>query len=81
VSRPPREKVIRKARLNKGGAREEIVIRNVSSGGAMIEGSALTTSDIDTDVLIELLQGQIRAGQVRWVDQGKAGICFRDEAG
>lgn len=81
VSRPPREKVIRKAQLSKGGSREEIVIRNVSRGGAMIEGSALTTSDIDTDVLIELLQGQIRAGQVRWVDQGKAGICFRDEAG
>ena len=38
-------------------------------------------ADIDTDVLLELLQGQIRAGQVRWVDQGRAGICFRDDAG
>lgn len=80
VSRAPREKVIRKARLNKGGSREEVVIRNVSKGGAMIEGSALTTSDIDTDVLIELLQGQIRAGQVRWVDEGKAGIRFCEDA-
>jgi hypothetical protein len=42
----------------------------------MIEGAAFTSNDINLDVSIELSQGQMLSGRVRWVDKGKAGIEF-----
>jgi diguanylate cyclase (GGDEF)-like protein len=77
ISRAPREKVLRKAQLLNGGKRTQIIIRNISSDGAMIEGAAFTDADIDMDVSIELSQGQMLSGRVRWVDKGKAGIEFK----
>jgi hypothetical protein len=42
----------------------------------MIEGADLTETDLETDMSIELSQGQILFGQIRWIDKGKAGIEF-----
>jgi diguanylate cyclase (GGDEF)-like protein len=76
ISRAPREKVLRRAQLLNGGKRTQIIIRNISSDGAMIEGAAFTSNDINMDVSIELSQGQMLSGRVRWVNKGKAGIEF-----
>jgi hypothetical protein len=76
VSRAPREKVLRKALLLNRGKRTQIIIRNISLNGAMIEGAGLTATDIDTHMSIELSQGQVLSGQIRWIDKGKVGIEF-----
>jgi diguanylate cyclase (GGDEF)-like protein len=76
VSRAPREKVLRKALLLNRDKRTQIIIRNISLNGAMIEGADLTETDLETDMSIELSQGQILSGQIRWIDKGKAGIEF-----
>jgi|GEM_PF-2283258 len=49
-------------------------IRNLSSGGIMIE-SALTLK-IDDSVTLQMRTGRIVTGQVRWISEDRAGIAF-----
>ncbi|WP_419826448.1 putative bifunctional diguanylate cyclase/phosphodiesterase [Sphingomonas sp.] len=74
ISRPPREKVILKALLVRGSDRNEATVRNTSGGGAMIESASLTPSDVGTSVAIELQQGSIWTGIIKWVDGQRAGV-------
>ena len=76
VSRPAREKVLRSARIKIGDSDSDIVVRNVSGQGAMIEGPSLTQRTLGLDVLIELIQGQLRRGKVQWVEDGRAGLLL-----
>ncbi len=76
VSREPRERVIRSARLTMGEQASDVVVRNISGHGAMIEGSPLTEAALGVDVLIELLEGRLWSGNVRWVNNGRVGVHF-----
>ena len=76
VSRPHRDKVIQAARIKLGDISEDVVIRDISLNGAMIEGYGQAGLAIGMDVLIELLDGEVRAANVRWVDGVKAGVHF-----
>ena len=76
VSRLARETVLRKAKLLFNGCRSEIIVRNISKTGAMIESEAMRPADIGANVIVELLHGQIWAGRVVWVKTRSFGIEF-----
>ena len=78
VSRAPRTKMLRSAKLHIGEAQGDVRIRDLSSTGAMIDGIAFDTDATDTDVLIELVEGQMFAARLRWAKDGKAGMKFAE---
>jgi diguanylate cyclase (GGDEF)-like protein len=75
-SRNPRYKVLRTAKLIIGHHRTDVKVRNISTNGAMIEGSMPGMSSAGQEVLVELLEGQQWTGSVRWTRDGKAGLHF-----
>ncbi|MGI4731413.1 MAG: EAL domain-containing protein [Janthinobacterium lividum] len=83
VSRSPRSTMLRSARLELGGKQGDVRIRNISSTGAMIDGLDLDGLDPSAaggvDLLIELLEDQMFAATLRWVDGGRAGIEFAQQ--
>ncbi|MBS0283352.1 MAG: EAL domain-containing protein [Proteobacteria bacterium] len=78
ISRAPRTSMLRTARLEIGNAAGDIRIRNVSTGGAMIDGLELPENAAGTDVLIELIENQLFPAKVRWARDGRAGIQFAE---
>ncbi len=76
VSRAPRTSMLRTARLEAGGVGGDIRIRNVSSGGAMIDGVEFPPEAIGADVQIELLENQLFPATIRWMHGGRAGLQF-----
>ncbi|QKS01582.1 EAL domain-containing protein [Sphingomonas sp. CL5.1] len=78
ISRAARTSMLRTARLEIGDAAGDIRIRNVSAGGAMIDGLELPEDAVGTDVLIELIENQLFPAKVRWARDGRAGIQFAE---
>lgn len=78
VSRSQRTTVMRTAILEIEGERGEVRIRNLSSTGAMIEGIDFGPDPGDVSLLIELLEGQMFPGKLRWAKGGRAGIEFNE---
>ena len=76
ISRASRERVLLKAHLIDRHGRREATVRNISADGAMIESDRLSAADVGKEVQIELLQGQVWTGTVKWVDGIKAGIAL-----
>jgi diguanylate cyclase (GGDEF)-like protein len=76
VSRTPRNKVLRSARLEIGEETGEVRIRNISATGAMIDGVYFPPQAIGVDVQIELLEDQLFPATIRWADDGRAGLQF-----
>lgn len=76
VSRDPRSKTLRKATVQEGRSSAEVVVRNVSDHGAMIEGAAAAMLEVGTDIAISFLVGEQWIGNVRWVDSHRAGLHF-----
>lgn len=74
ASRSPRTQMLRSAGVTHGNQQRTVRIRNLSSTGAMVEG--LSGVDIDSDVLIELLENQMFPATVRWSEANRAGIEF-----
>ena len=81
VSRAPRETVLRKAQLLHDGNLSQVIVRNVSSNGAMIEGCILGNLNIGTNVSIDIFSGKALSATIRWSDNGKAGISFNKAIG
>ncbi|GAA4762326.1 hypothetical protein GCM10023219_03240 [Stakelama sediminis] len=79
VSRSPRVKMLRWARLQVGGEVGDVRIRNISTTGAMIDGIEFPEEAIGSEVLIGLLESRMFPARLRWSADGKAGIEF-DEA-
>src|SRR5262249_11839175 len=73
ISRAPRLKMLRSARIEAGKMRRTIRIRNISTTGVMIEGAEVPP---ETELLIELLPGEMFRATVRWVDGAFAGLQF-----
>ena len=76
ISRDPRVKVFRSAKLLLSARETEIQIRNISKHGLMIGGATLHPDDIGKEVFVELLEGQRWSGNIRWAHKGKAGVYF-----
>ncbi|HEY0034849.1 MAG TPA: EAL domain-containing protein, partial [Devosia sp.] len=81
MSRAPREKVIRSARLCINEEVQQVVVKNVSPHGAMIEGPSIRQSAMGLDVLIELLEGQVWQANVRWAEEGRMGLLLNRQLG
>ncbi|PAX08763.1 putative bifunctional diguanylate cyclase/phosphodiesterase [Sphingomonas lenta] len=78
VSRAPRSRMLRRARLDIRGDSLIVRIRNLSATGAMIDGADLSAHPAGTPVLIELVDDQMFAGHLRWAVDGRAGVQFAD---
>jgi diguanylate cyclase (GGDEF)-like protein len=73
ISRAPRLKMLRSARIEASKVRRTVRIRNISTTGVMIEGAEVQP---ETELLIELLPGEMFRATVRWVDGAFAGLQF-----
>ncbi|GAA0668248.1 diguanylate cyclase (GGDEF)-like protein [Sphingomonas insulae] len=78
VSRAPRTKMLRSARIAIGRNEGDVRIRNISASGAMIDGVDIDGQAVGLDVLIELIEDQMFAARVAWAKDGKAGLAFAE---
>ena len=78
ISRSPRTKMLRSARIEVAGERGEVRIRNMSATGAMIDGIDAGDDAVGIDLLIELLENEMFPAKLRWTKEGKAGIEFAE---
>jgi diguanylate cyclase (GGDEF)-like protein/PAS domain S-box-containing protein len=74
ASRSPRKTLLRSTRVEAEGIPQNALIRNISATGAMLEG--LGEIEQGTDLLIEILEGQMFKSTVRWSDKERVGIEF-----
>jgi diguanylate cyclase (GGDEF)-like protein/PAS domain S-box-containing protein len=75
-SRPPRQSLIRVATLHSGGAAYAVRLRNISSGGAMIECERAIPPG--TRVQLDLEEGGLLDAEVRWGQRGQIGLRFEE---
>ncbi len=78
ISRAPRTKMLRSARIAIGDSKGDVRIRDVSSTGAMIEGIEIDGEAIGIDILIELVENQMFPAKLRWAKGGRAGLEFAE---
>lgn len=78
VSRAPRTKMLRSARIMMDGVRGDVRIRDISTSGAMLDGLRIKGNPDGVEMQIELLEDQMVAARVRWARGGKAGIEFHE---
>ncbi|MFS0773562.1 EAL domain-containing protein [Sphingomonas sp. 1P08PE] len=78
VSRAPRTRMLRSARIVANGRQGDVRIRDISSTGAMIDGTKLDAGSVGIDLLIELVEDRMIAAQVRWAQDGRAGLRFAE---
>jgi diguanylate cyclase (GGDEF)-like protein len=76
-SRPPRHRLIRNGTLKWEGRELPVRLRNISTGGAMIECERRFAPD--TPVQLDLDEAGTLAAEVRWCHQGQIGLHFADE--
>ncbi|MEQ5786464.1 EAL domain-containing protein [Erythrobacter sp. NFXS35] len=73
-SRAPRHVLLRRVIVVHGGGRQNVTLRNISEGGAMIEG--LWNMQVGSEVRIEFSPAQTVDGQIRWSRENRMGIEF-----
>jgi hypothetical protein len=74
ATREQRLRVLRNARMAVGSGTHIVRIRNLSNGGAMIEGPNWLTTG--TKISLEVADGMTVSGEVKWMDDGRTGIGF-----
>jgi diguanylate cyclase (GGDEF)-like protein/PAS domain S-box-containing protein len=74
TSREPRVAVLRSALVVADGRSQPARVRNLSSTGAMIE--AERTISPGTSVEIQMADGRVCRGEVRWAERGRFGVAF-----
>lgn len=75
-SRPPRHRLIRRGRLRWNGGTVEVRLRNISAGGAMVESPR--TLPPGEKVALDLSEGLLLQAEVRWTQEDRLGICFKE---
>lgn len=78
VSRPPRVRVLRRARMDVAGVSGTVKIRNLSMTGALIDGVEIEQAVEGCLVSIELLDDQMFEATLRWTRNGQAGLRFAE---
>jgi diguanylate cyclase (GGDEF)-like protein len=76
-SRPPRHRLIRNGTLKWEGRALPVRLRNISTGGAMIESTRPMAPG--TPVELDLDEAGVLAAEVRWCHQGQVGLHFAEE--
>lgn len=76
TSRAQRHKMLRAARVSLHGESAEVRIRDISTGGVLIDGVDLPAEAVGFEMKIELFEGQMMPATIRWVDDGRAGLQF-----
>jgi len=76
VSRPPRTRLLRLARVVLAGRSSDVRVRDISITGAMIEGLPAHGAEVDAELTIELVEGRPIAARISWFDRKRAGIRF-----
>ena len=74
ASRSPRKRLLRSTTVEVNGRPHKGLIRNISATGAMVEGVGDVAEG--TDLLIEIIEGQMFKSTVRWSDKERMGIEF-----
>ncbi len=78
VSRAPRHKMLRSARIVIDGIRGDVRIRDISTSGARLEGLRIDGNPAGVEMQIELLEDQMTPARIRWAHDGKAGVEFHE---
>jgi diguanylate cyclase (GGDEF)-like protein len=73
-SRPPRHRILRTGALLWDGLRLPVRLRNISTGGAMIESDRAVAAG--TPVALDLNEAGVLAAEVRWSKSGEVGMRF-----
>jgi len=73
-AREPRRVLLRRVVVAHGGERHNATLRNISEGGAMIEG--LWNLEVGSDLCIEFGPNQSVSGQIRWSRENRLGVEF-----
>jgi diguanylate cyclase (GGDEF)-like protein len=76
-SRAPRHGLIRKASLELDGASLDVRLRNISSGGALVESARGFAPG--TEVILSLPGCGSMEAEVRWSNAGRVGIRFKEQ--
>jgi len=75
-ARAPRRHILRAINVLSGGYRYEAIVRNISSGGALIEG--LWNVPPGTALTLEFAPGMRLDAEARWSDDNRVGVRFAD---
>ena len=78
VTRSPRVRVLRWARIEIAGFSDTVKIRDLSSTGAMVEGGGLDEAIEGTKLMIELAEDLMVEATLQWSRSGRAGLKFAD---
>jgi len=73
-TRPPRHSLIRRGTLRSGSESVPVRLRNISGGGAMIEGGRAFAPGTEVELALE--DGLLIPAQVRWCDEDRVGLKF-----
>ena len=76
-SSPPRHSLIRMGTLRSGGHAFPVRLRNISGGGAMVDGDG-TPLAAGSAVELALEDGLVIPGEVRWRDEERIGLAFAE---
>ncbi len=74
ATREPRMRVFRVSQLDINGRQHPVRMRNISNGGAMVEGPDWVVEG--TPVAVDITDSVTVDGIVKWVDEGHFGIQF-----
>ncbi len=74
ATREPRMRVFRASQLEINGRSHPVRIRNISNGGAMVEGPDWVAEG--TEISVDVTDTFTAHGKVRWADEGRLGIQF-----
>ncbi len=74
AARAPRQGLLRRVLVHCAGNRMDATIRNISEGGAMLEG--LWNLSIGSTIEIEFAPGKSATAQVRWSRENRVGVEF-----
>jgi diguanylate cyclase (GGDEF)-like protein len=78
ISRAARTRLLRTARVMIGDRWCDVRVRDISITGAMIEGLPADGTEVDADLLIELVEGRPMPARITRLDRRRAGIRFAE---
>ncbi|QIK77956.1 EAL domain-containing protein [Sphingomonas piscis] len=77
TSREPRQRLMRRAIAQIGHRKVEIRLRNISSGGALVDSDAAVAPG--TSLTVDIVGVGPVVGEVRWAQKGKFGLEFAEQ--
>jgi hypothetical protein len=76
-NRPPRQALLKLANIQWNGMQFQVRIRNISTGGAMVEGDR--TLPLGSNVQLDLPEAGSLGAEVRWAESRRMGLQFDEQ--